>query len=51
MLIPARLRAVPVAPGEARGESLELGWPWILAGAVAVAIFVGVFGPGVRLGG
>ena len=51
MVIPARLRAVPVAPGEAREERLELGWPWILAGAVAIAIFVGVFGPGVRLGG
>jgi len=48
MLVPVRLRAAVREPGETAGESLELGWPWILAGAVAVAIFVGVFGPGVR---
>ena len=57
MVLP-RLRGLSPKPGETAGtsapaaeaESLRLGWPWILAGAVAVAIFVGVFGPGVRLG-
>jgi hypothetical protein len=50
MLVPARLRAGPVASADASGERLDLGWPWIAAGVVAVAVFVGVFGPGVRLG-
>jgi hypothetical protein len=50
MLIPVRLRAVPTKRGDMVSESLKLGWPWIAAGAVAIAVFVGVFGPGVRLG-
>ncbi len=49
MLVPVRLRAVS-AGGDAAGERLELGWPWVAAGVVATAVFVGVFGPGVRLG-
>lgn len=34
---------------ESPDESLHIGWPWIIVGAAAVAIFIGVFGPGVRL--
>jgi hypothetical protein len=45
MLVPFLLRGLP--PSEA--ESLRIGWPWIAAAVVAAAIFVGVFGPGVRL--
>jgi len=45
MLVPLLLRGAP--PSET--ESLEIRWPWIAASIVATAIFVGVFGPGVRL--
>jgi hypothetical protein len=48
MLVPVLLRRAP--PPEPEGpESLEIGWPWIAAAILAAAIFVGVFGPGVRL--
>ncbi len=50
LLLPVRLRDVSTGPASAAGESLELGWPWVTAGVVATAVFVGVFGPGVRLG-
>ena len=30
-------------------ESLRTGWAWVAAGAVAVAVFIGVFGPGLVL--
>ena len=32
-----------------REESLRIGWAWVAAGAVAVAVFIGVFGPGLVL--
>jgi len=31
------------------GESLHIHWPWIMAGAIALVVFMGVFGPGLRL--
>lgn len=30
-------------------ETLRIGWGWVVSGALAVAIFIGVFGPGLRL--
>jgi hypothetical protein len=30
-------------------ESLRIGWTWVAAGAVAVGVFIGVFGPGLVL--
>lgn len=33
----------------AQRESLRAGWPWVFAGLVATAIFIGVFGPSLRL--
>lgn len=30
-------------------ESLRINWPWLLAGAVALTVFLGIFGPGLRL--
>jgi hypothetical protein len=48
MLIPSRLRDLSARGDAAAHESLELGGGWIAAGVVAVAVFVGVFGPGVR---
>ena len=50
MLIPARLRDLSAREGETPHEGLRLGRGWIAAGVVAVLVFVGVFGPGVRLG-
>ncbi|HEY2797424.1 MAG TPA: hypothetical protein VGK26_06005 [Thermoanaerobaculia bacterium] len=51
MLLPARLGASSSSAGEGTpAESLDLGWPWVVAGLVATVVFVGVFGPGVRLG-
>ena len=44
------LRVLSPKPGEISAESLKLGWPWIAAGGIAIAVFVGVFGPGVRIG-
>lgn len=32
------------------GESLHITWPWIIAGVIAIIVFVGIFGPGIRLG-
>lgn len=47
------LFAVPVlarrnTPDSAE-ESLRIGWAWVVAAAMTAAVFVGVFGPGVRL--
>jgi len=44
MLLPRLLR-----PTDASGESIEIGWAWIVAAAAAAGIFVGLFGPGLRL--
>jgi len=30
-------------------ESLCITWPWVIAGVVAIVVFVGIFGPGLRL--
>jgi hypothetical protein len=35
--------------GGSMQESLRIGWVWVVAGAVAAVVFIGVFGPGVRL--
>jgi len=45
--LPSRLRAAP-ASGAPIGW--RVGWPWMLAGAVATVVFVGVFGPGLKIG-
>lgn len=30
-------------------SSLSIGWPWLIAGAFAAILFVGLFGPGIRM--
>ena len=48
LALPALLRrAHPTA--KSPSESLRIGWPWVTAGAVAIVIFIGIFGPGLRL--
>lgn len=37
------------APDVSSTESLSLGWPWLVAGIIVLAVFLGVFGPGLRL--
>lgn len=48
LLLPALLRRNSPRAGM-RQESLRIGWAWITAGAAAVAVFIGIFGPGLRL--
>ena len=48
VLLPRLLRS---SPQTIQGHSEPLGftWPWLLSGAVAAVVFVGIFGPGLRL--
>jgi hypothetical protein len=48
LALPDLLRRTAFAE-PAAGESLSIGWPWVVAGILALAIFIGVFGPGLRL--
>ena len=50
MLLPRLLRRSLPADSRVESESLRIGSSWIAAGVLAVVAFVGVFGPGVRLG-
>jgi hypothetical protein len=36
-------------PESPAGESLRIALPWLATGAVAMVVFIGVFGPGLRL--
>ncbi|MFL6235829.1 MAG: hypothetical protein ACJ76N_22050 [Thermoanaerobaculia bacterium] len=46
-----RLLPIRDRDGQRQRASPDFAWPWLLAGGLAALIFVGVFGPGVRLGG
>lgn len=46
--LPVLLRRNPPTVAFA-SESLHIGWPWITAGTIALVVFIGVFGPGLRL--
>jgi hypothetical protein len=49
LLVPVLLRRTEptgIVPAE---ESLRIGWPWVMAGIGATVVFIGVFGPGLRL--
>jgi hypothetical protein len=36
-------------PSISAKESLRITWPWVSAGAIALVIFLGIFGPGLHL--
>jgi len=38
------------APESSSVEFLQLAWPWMAAGAAAIVVFIGIFGPGIRIG-
>lgn len=48
LLLPSLLRRTRSSTGSAN-ESLRIGSPWIVAGAAAAVVFIGIFGPGLRL--
>jgi hypothetical protein len=48
LALPTLLRRAPPI-NRPIGESLRIGWPWVIAGAAATVIFIGIFGPGIRL--
>jgi hypothetical protein len=48
LALPKLLRRT-APPDRFTSESLRIDWPWTLAGAVALVIFLGVFGPGLHL--
>jgi hypothetical protein len=46
--LPPLLRRVPV-PAASSADNLHIGWRWIAVSLAATIVFVGLFGPGVRL--
>lgn len=48
LFVPSLLRRTHVTVVNTH-ESLQIGWLWVVTGAVATGIFIGVFGPGLRL--
>lgn len=49
LFLPVLLRRTQLATTSA-SESLHITWPWIIAGVIAIIVFIGIFGPGIRLG-
>jgi len=49
LALPVLLRRV-AAGGSSSVPAWHVGWPWLAAGGVASLLFVGLFGPGIRLG-
>lgn len=49
LALPALLRRADPA-GAPHAPALRVGPAWLVAGAAAALVFVGVFGPGVRVG-
>ncbi|MGH8377797.1 MAG: hypothetical protein ACRER7_02480 [Gammaproteobacteria bacterium] len=49
LLLPLLLRRTRLTT-TSTSESLRITWPWIIAGVIAIIVFVGIFGPGIRLG-
>jgi hypothetical protein len=48
LALPAILKRKPL-PSISATESLRITWPWLSAGAIALVIFLGIFGPGLHL--